>query len=116
MNKECHKDLKNEIANIIERLEDTLKLTRENFYDPRMNGSWSLKDIVNAVPDSIGYNELGAINDGNEAQLAWFVCTEKDTSKEEIERQSALLKEYCSKDTLNLYYLLKHLINLSKKN
>lgn len=105
---------KNEIQNIIQRLQDTLKLTRENFYDPKMNGSWSLKDIVKAVPDSIGYNELGAINDGNQAQLAWFICTEEDISKEEIQRQSALLKEYCSKDTLNLYYLLKHLFKLGE--
>jgi hypothetical protein len=114
MNKECHQDKKNEIQNIIQRLQDTLKLTRENFYDPKMNGSWSLKDIVKAVPDSIGYNELGAINDGNQAQLAWFICTEEDISKEEIQRQSALLKEYCSKDTLNLYYLLKYLFKLSE--
>ena len=115
MNKKCCKDLKDKIANIIIRLKDTLELSRENFYDPKMNGSWSLKDIVNAVPDSISYNNLGEINDGNEAQLAWFICTEKNTSKEEIEKQSTLLKKYCSKDTLNPYYLLKHLINLSER-
>ena len=115
MNKKCCKDLKDKIANIIIRLKDTLELSRENFYDPKMNGSWSLKDIVNAVPDSISYNNLGEINDGNEAQLAWFICTEKNTSKEEIKKQSTLLKKYCSKDTLNPYYLLKHLINLSER-
>jgi len=113
MEKEYLKDLKNGMDSVIKRIKDTLEITRENFYDPKMNGSWSLKDIVKAVPDSVGYNELDVINDGNGAQLAWFICTEKNTNKVEIKRQSTLLKEYCSKDTLNLYYLLKYLIDLS---
>ena len=37
--------------------------------------------------------------------------TDPNTSNKEKEKQKQLLKEYCSKDTLAIYDLVKYLIN-----
>jgi hypothetical protein len=49
-----------------------------------------------------------------EAQLAWFTYTDPKTSNEDKEKQIKLLKEYCAKDTLAIYYLIKYLLENSK--
>jgi hypothetical protein len=75
-----------------------------------MNGDYDLKNIIKAIPSDISYEEEGNISDGKEAQLAWFVYTDPKTPPDERKKQIELLKEYCSKDTLALYYLIKYLI------
>jgi hypothetical protein len=49
-----------------------------------------------------------------EAQLAWFTYTDPKTSNEDKEKQIKLLKAYCAKDTLAIYYLIKYLLENSK--
>jgi hypothetical protein len=49
-----------------------------------------------------------------EAQLAWFIYTDPKTSNDDKEKQIKLLKAYCAKDTLAIYYLIKHLLEQSK--
>ena len=46
--------------------------------------------------------------------LAWFICTNPKTSNEERKKQEKNLIEYCKKDTLALYYLIKFLMEKSK--
>jgi hypothetical protein len=46
--------------------------------------------------------------------LAWFIYTNPKTSKKEKELQKKLLIDYCAKDTLVLYYLIKHLMTGDK--
>ena len=43
-------DLKPSIENITNRIVDTEQLLRENFYNPKMMRSYSLKNIVKALP------------------------------------------------------------------
>lgn len=50
-----------------------------------------------------------------EAQLAWFILTDSKTLKNEKELQKKLLLEYCAKDTLALYYLIKFLMEKSNE-
>ena len=76
-----------------------------------MNGSWSIKSIIKAVPDSgISYEEEGGLAGGIDAGLAWFICTDPKTTKDEIEKQKKLLIDYCAKDTLAVYYFIKYLM------
>jgi len=110
------KDLSDKIDNLINRVEDSLIIARKNFYSPLMNGDWGIKSIVKAIPNcEINYEEKDNIGGGTDAQLAWFICTDKNTLKTEKQKLTDLLVKYCSKDTLAIYHLVKHLINLSKK-
>lgn len=49
----------------------------------------------------------GAFAGGTDAGLAWFICTDPKTTKDEIEKQKNLLIDYCAKDTLAVYYFIK---------
>ena len=105
------KDLTDKIDKLISRLKDTLKIVRENFYSPLMNGKYTIKKIIKAIPSNISYDEKANITSGDDAQLAWFICTDPKTSQKKRQQQINLLKEYCSKDTLAIYDLVKYLIN-----
>jgi hypothetical protein len=108
--KDSCKDLAEKIDNLIIRVKDTLNIVKNNFYASAMNGDNDLKSIIKAIPSDISYEEKGNISDGKEAQLAWFIYTDTETPPDKRKKQIELLKEYCSKDTLALYYLIKYLI------
>ena len=112
--KDSCKDLSEKIDNLIARVEDTLSLVKNNFYAPVMNGKYDLKIIMKAIPSDISYEEKDNIANGMEAQLAWFIYTDPKTSNNDKEKQIKLLKAYCAKDTLAIYYLVKYLIEQSK--
>jgi hypothetical protein len=97
---------------------DTKKIVRENFYSPLMNGSTSIKEVVKAIPGDIVYNKDDNMAGGADAMLAWFLYTDPKTSKEEKNELKKNLIEYCSKDTLAIYHLIKYLLdqkNINKK-
>ena len=108
------KDLSDKIDNLINRVEDSCIIAKHNFYSPLMNGDWGIKSIIKAIPNDISYEEEGNIAGGQDAQIAWFIYTDPKTSNEEKENQKKLLLNYCSKDTLAVYYLIKYLINKSE--
>ena len=112
--KDSCKDFGDKIDNLIARVEDTLSLVKNNFYAPVMNGKYDLKIIMKAIPSDISYEEKDNIADGMEAQLAWFTYTDPKTSNDDKEKQIKLLKAYCAKDTLAIYYLVKYLLEQSK--
>ena len=114
--KDSCKDLADKIDKVIERTEDSLVLSRMNFYSPLMNGDWGIKSIIKAIPNCpINYKELDNIDGGDGAQLAWFNFTNPKTSDKERKKQEKSLIEYCAKDTLALYYLIKFLIQKSNE-
>ena len=79
-----------------------------------MNGDWGIKSIIKAIPDcKISYEGDDILSGGADAGLAWFICTDPKTIVEEKEKQKKLLLEYCSKDTLALYYLIKYFFDES---
>jgi hypothetical protein len=104
------KDLSDKIENLILRVVDTLDIVKKNFYSPIMNGEYGLKKVIKAIPSNISYEGKDNIAGGTDAQLAWFICTDPKTSELEKQRQIKLLREYCAKDTLAIYYLVKYLI------
>ena len=79
-----------------------------------MNANWSIKSIIKTIPSDINYEEKGNIAGGDEAQLAWFIYTDPKTSNEVKKKQKKLLIDYCSKDTLAVYYLVKYLMEKTK--
>ena len=113
--KDSCKDLAKKIENLIDRVEDSLEITKENFYSPLMNGDYSIKSIIKAVPDSdVNYEKEDGLSSGSEAGLAWFTCTNSKTTQADIEKQQKLLIDYCAKDTLAVYYFIKYLMKINK--
>lgn len=102
-------DLNDLVEKIIERIVDTLELVRDGFYSPEMRGSYSLKDIVKAIPTSVNYEDKNSLSSGSEAQIAWFKCTDISVTEDEKQVLSKRLKHYCAQDTYALYDLLKYL-------
>jgi len=108
------KSYSDQVDSIIDRIEDTLELTRKNFYSPEMFGKYSLKKIVQAIPTQISYKseDEDAVSDGGDAQLAWFKCTDIESKHKEKENYKNELIKYCSKDTEAMYDLIKYFLNL----
>ena len=76
-------------------------------YDTRMNGSWSLKAIMNMLDDK-GYNDLN-IAQGMDAVYQWRILDREEDdprTKEIIEE----LKEYCSMDTYAMSVVYRWLL------
>jgi len=105
---EC-REFNNKIYSTISRIVDTLKLVREGFYSPAMQGSYSLKDIVKAIPTNVDYTSEQALSGGSEAQIAWFICTDSNIEENEKNRWAARLKQYCAQDTYAMYDLINYL-------
>ena len=108
------KSYSDQVDSIIDRIEDTLELTRKNFYSPEMLGKYSLKKIVKAIPTNISYesDHEDAVSDGGDAQLAWFKCTDLETKPLDRENYKKELIKYCSKDTEAMYDLINYFLNL----
>ena len=103
-------DLRPSIDMIVARTVDTLKMMRNGFYNPKMMGSFSLKDIVKVLKNADAYNNEGdAVGDGGGAMIKWFEYTEPNTTKKMQETIRENLVKYCAQDTLNLYHLFKYL-------
>ena len=117
MKKDSCKDLENKINKLEPRILDSEKIVKKGFYDPIMKGRYKLKVINKVIPISdISYEKKDNIVSGNDAQFAWFICTDPKTDENEIEKQKKLLIDYCSKDTLAVYYLIKYLMEKTKNN
>jgi hypothetical protein len=108
MNRPECQDLKVATQAAIERVVDTLKLVREGFYAPQMMGSYSIKEIVKAIPTGVEYADE-FVASGNDAQIAWFCCTDPMVKTEEKTNWIERIKRYCAKDTLAMVDLMRHL-------
>lgn len=105
-------NLADQIDELIKRIRDTKTLVEKCFYSPKMQGKFGLKDIIKAIPKSntdISYGKDDGLEGGVGAELAWAICTDPNTSNEEIEKQKKLLIEYCAKDTFAMYDIVKYL-------
>jgi CRISPR/Cas system-associated exonuclease Cas4 (RecB family) len=102
-------DLSDAVEALIGRIVDTLNVARDGFYAPQMMGSYSLKDIVKAIPTTVDYSSAEGLTGGGEAQIAWFKCTDQNTSPTEKEQWAKKLKHYCAQDTLAMYDFIKYL-------
>ncbi len=103
-------DLRPAIDRIIVRTIDTLKLMRNGFYNTKMMGSFSLKDIVKVLENADTYNNEGdSVGDGGSAMIKWFEYTDPNATKNAQKTIRENLLRYCAQDTLNLYHLFKYL-------
>ena len=94
-----------EIAN---RVVDLLPLTRESYYHPAMQGSWSIKAVLPTIASDLDYTAM-EVGDGGAAEEAWLAILHPDTSDERRQFLRKSLAEYCALDTLAMMRLADHL-------
>jgi hypothetical protein len=93
------------IEEIMERIVDLMSPFREGlYYKPRMNGSYSIKEVLPALVPDLDY-ELLEINNGSSASLAFVrMIYDQSCDKESIRKN---LQEYCKLDTLAMVRILE---------
>ena len=83
---------------------------KSGFYNIAMEGSYSLKDIIKALPVKEEYNGEGeGIGDGGTAMIKWFEYTKTITNDDQKRVIEENLVKYCAQDTLNLYHLFNYI-------
>ena len=82
---------------------------RENFYNVAMMGSYSLKDIIKILPNASSYSsEKDQVGHGGDAMIKWFEYTNPNTANKDKQKIRENLRNYCAKDTLNLYLIFNY--------
>jgi hypothetical protein len=91
---------------INDRVVDLHPITRDHYYHPDQEGSWSLKYVLPTIASGLGYKALDGVQDGGMAMTAWmeavFPGESPARSKAEIDRQ---LRDYCKLDTMAMVRL-----------
>jgi len=88
------------MKNFIERLVDLHPLVKQNYYHPKMKGSFSIKKVLPTVAPHLGYDNLEQVQDGTAAQLAYLhYCFSPDMSPAERENLRQDMLSYCEQDT-----------------
>jgi hypothetical protein len=95
-------DLAPALNAIAGRLIDLLRLTRDHYEHPALNGSYSLKHVLPTVDAELDHALLEEVQDGLSAQAAYHEAVDPETAQERRELLCASLLEYCGLDTLAL--------------
>jgi len=95
-------DLAPRLEAVTGRLVDLLRLTRDHYTHPALNGSYSLKTVLPTVDAELDHALLGDVQDGLSAQAAFHEATAPSTDEARREELRAALLEYCALDTLAL--------------
>jgi hypothetical protein len=81
-----------------------------DYYHPEQKGSVSLKSVLPAVTGR-SYDDL-AINNGDDASLAYLTMTYGIMSEQEKEELRADLEKYCAMDTEGMIWIVEKLYEL----
>ena len=84
------------------RLVDLLRLTRDHYEHPALNGSYSLKTVLPTVDAELDHAMLDGVQDGLSAQAAYHECLDEGTCPERHDALREALLAYCGLDTLAL--------------
>ena len=100
-------ELANRLRAINERMVDLLPMTREHYYHPDMQGSWSIKSVLPTIRPDLAYSNLEGVADGGGAMEAYAEAIASDTSTERRQRIEAGLRSYCERDTEAMIHVLR---------
>jgi hypothetical protein len=96
---ERHPEHRALLEGYLERVVDLLPLVKENFYDPRMHGSFSIKTVLPVVAPDLKYEELEEVQEGTGAQVAYMQAIFENPSIERLSKIDQGLRQYCRQDT-----------------
>lgn len=101
-------DLKEHLMKIAANMRDMLGPFRDRmYYDRRMEGSCSLKHVLPAIDETLSYEALEGVQNGEDAMHA-YEKTGSMPNKQRAETERSL-QEYCAMDTLSLVRILQKL-------
>jgi hypothetical protein len=104
---ERYADLAAGLKSLAERIVDLHPITRRHYYHPAMHGSWSIKAVLPTVAPDLGYETLGAVQDGLAAQAAYLEAIDTKTPASRRAALRRALLDYCRHDTLALVRLVE---------
>ncbi|EQD78510.1 hypothetical protein B1A_02219, partial [mine drainage metagenome] len=105
---ERHPRLRRELMAIRERLFDLLKVTRDHYYHPAQQGSWSIKNVLPTLGSILNYEDLKGVKDGGMAVDAYRRAIMPGATSAEKKSIELELKDYCRTDVLAMIYLCQH--------
>ncbi len=103
-------DLSEALTALPNRIVDLLPITRNHFYDPSMQGSWSIKSVLPAIAPDLNYADLGEVGDGLAAQAAYLEAIAVTTTSSRKEELETALRNYCAQDTHAMIIVLRFLL------
>jgi hypothetical protein len=92
-------DLGAPLQAIIDRLYDLHPVVRENYYHPKMLGSWSIKAVLPCIAPHMNYAELEGIAQGTAASEGFIEAIASATKSERKAELEEQLLRYCKFDT-----------------
>ncbi len=92
-------ELAEDLCELLGRLVDLYKIIRECYYHPGFHGSYSIKKVLPALVDDMGYDDL-EIGNGLDASAEFAYMCRGRYSREEVGRIREQLLRYCGVDTM----------------
>jgi Domain of unknown function(DUF2779) len=93
----------------LDRIKDLHKAISKRYYHAGFHGSFSVKSVLPALLPEMAYDDL-AIQDGQQAGLAYLKMADPLTPWEERERIKVDLLAYCGHDTLAMVKIREELL------
>lgn len=100
-------DLAEPLLKLNERLVDLWPITKEHYYHPSQQGSWSIKAVLPAISNRLSYAQLDGVHDGAMAMDAYAKAIHPQTPAEEKQALAQELRKYCELDTLAMVEMLQ---------
>lgn len=85
---------------LIARVVDLLPLVKDHYYDPAMQGSFSLKQVLPCIAPELSYSDLEEVQQGVDAQNAYLdIILDASMSEDDKEQRRKNMLAYCRQDT-----------------
>ena len=101
-------ELAEPLQEIIDRLYDMHPVVKQNFYHPKMMGSWSIKAVMPAVNPDMDYAQLEGIKEGTGASDGFLEAIAPETMPERKAELDEQLRRYCRFDTEAMVEIVRY--------
>lgn len=102
-------DLAQPLLALLDRIVDLLPVTRDHYYHPGQEGSWSIKSVLPSIAPDLSYGALDGVQDGGMAMEAYREAIDPATAPARREQLRRQLLDYCRLDTLAMVRLWAYL-------
>lgn len=99
-------DLAPALEAIRKRIVDLKPVTREHYFHPGLEGSWSIKNVLRTIRPDLDYGMLDEVGEGGEAVEAYLEAIDTATAANRKETLRQALLEYCKRDTEAMIHVL----------
>jgi len=97
---ERHPEYAELLQQYVDRLIDLHPMVKEHYYHPEMLGSFSIKKVLGVIAPDLDYAELGEVQEGTGAQVAYlYAVLDPATTLERKADLERKLRIYCRQDT-----------------